>query len=94
MGPTYIFWYLITGMLAGLLAGRVIHSRGLGLTGNFIVSNFGALVGGYMYNAWGSAKSGGMLGAILFATLGSAISLGLIGWLRSLPPETEGHQKE
>ena len=89
MGPTYIFWYLVIGMIAGLLAGRFIRGRGLGLTGNLVASDFGALMGGYLFNAWRPAKSGGMLGAILFATLGSVIVLGILGWLRSLPAESE-----
>ena len=81
-------------MVAGLLAGRVIPGRGFGLAGNLIVSNFGALVGGYFYNAWVPPGRGGMLGAILLATLGSVIFLGIVGWLSSLARDPEGRHQE
>jgi uncharacterized membrane protein YeaQ/YmgE (transglycosylase-associated protein family) len=87
MSPTYILWYLIIGLIAGWVAGRIIRGRGLGLTGNLVIGLTGALVGGYLFNALKLAKGVGTPGAILAATLGSGIALGIMGWLKSLVPE-------
>jgi uncharacterized membrane protein YeaQ/YmgE (transglycosylase-associated protein family) len=86
MSTTYILWYLIIGLIAGWVAVRVIRGRGLGLTGNLIVSIFGALMGGYFFDALKLSSNGGTPGAILFATLGSVVMLGLVGWLRRFSP--------
>ena len=86
MSTTYILWYLIIGLIAGWVAGRVIRDQGLGLTGNLIVSLMGALIGGYLYNALKLPIVIGTPGAILAATLGSGITLGILGWMKSLTP--------
>ncbi len=86
MSTTYILWYLIIGLIAGWVAGRVIRGRGLGLTGNLVVSILGALGGGYLYNVLKLPKVIGTPGAILAATLGSVITLGILGWMKSLAP--------
>jgi uncharacterized membrane protein YeaQ/YmgE (transglycosylase-associated protein family) len=80
MSATYILWYLIIGMAAGLVAGRVIRGRGLGLTGNFVVGIVGALIGGYLASAIHIPAESGAAGAIL----GAAVTLGVVAWLKSL----------
>ncbi len=86
MSTTYILWYLIIGLIAGWVAGRVIRGRGLGLTGNLVLGLMGALIGGYLFNALILPKVIGTPGAILAATLGSVITLGILGWMKSLVP--------
>lgn len=44
---------LIIGIIAGLLAGRVIEEGGFGLMGNLVIGVCGALVGGWISNVFG-----------------------------------------
>jgi uncharacterized membrane protein YeaQ/YmgE (transglycosylase-associated protein family) len=84
MSTTYILWYLIIGMVAGLVAGRVIRDRGLGLTGNLVVGIVGALIGGFLAGAIHLPAENRASAAVLAATLGSAVTLGIVAWLKNL----------
>ncbi|HED24360.1 MAG TPA: GlsB/YeaQ/YmgE family stress response membrane protein, partial [Firmicutes bacterium] len=46
-----ILTWLIVGIIAGWLAGKVMKGRGFGLIGNIIVGIVGALVGGWLAGA-------------------------------------------
>ncbi len=89
MSTTQILLYLIIGLIAGLLAGRVIRGQGLGLTGNLVVGLTGALFGGYLFTALRLLRMIGTPGAILAATLGSTVTLGILAWLKSLVLEKD-----
>lgn len=93
MSTTYILWFLLIGMTAGLLASRVTRGRGLGLAGSLPVGLTGALAGGAVASAlktpfWGDPSFWGVTpGAILFATLGACVTLGTTAWLIHLDQE-------
>ncbi len=52
--------YLIIGLLAGAIAGRIVQGRGFGLIGNIIVGVIGALVGGFLFQLAGIAGRAGV----------------------------------
>jgi uncharacterized membrane protein YeaQ/YmgE (transglycosylase-associated protein family) len=84
MSATYILWYLIIGLIAGLAAGRVIRDHGLGLTGNLVIGIAGALIGGYLGTVVKIVAQSGTLGAVLAALIGAVAALGVIAWLKNL----------
>lgn len=68
--------FLITGFIAGLLAGKILRGRGYGLLGNIIIGLFGAYIGGSIFNL----NASGWLGELLVSTVGAVVFL----WVLSL----------
>lgn len=70
-------WFLIIGVVAGWLAGKLTEGRGFGLVGNLAVGILGALVGGFTFRLLGVA-SFGLIGSLVTATAGAIALLWLI----------------
>jgi uncharacterized membrane protein YeaQ/YmgE (transglycosylase-associated protein family) len=76
---TLILW-LVIGGIAGALAGYVVRGFGFGLLGNIIVGIIGAFVGGFIFNAFGSAGVTGInLWSLFVAFVGAVVLLVIIG---------------
>jgi uncharacterized membrane protein YeaQ/YmgE (transglycosylase-associated protein family) len=73
--------FLIVGILAGWLAGRLISSGGFGLVGNMVLGVVGAVVGGHVLGLLGYA-GGGFLADLVVATAGAAGCLALVRVLK------------
>ena len=43
--------FIVIGLIAGALAGRVMSGHGYGLLGDIILGGIGALLGGWMFAA-------------------------------------------
>ncbi len=69
--------YLLIGLFAGWLAGRLTEGHGFGLKGNLIVGAIGALVGGYLCSVFGFYTYS-PAGSLLTATVGAVVLLFLI----------------
>jgi uncharacterized membrane protein YeaQ/YmgE (transglycosylase-associated protein family) len=69
-----ILWFLLIGLIAGWLAGKVIKGSSFGLIGNMVVGVIGALIGGFLFGHLGVSTSG-LLGELLSATIGAIILL-------------------
>jgi uncharacterized membrane protein YeaQ/YmgE (transglycosylase-associated protein family) len=74
---TLVLW-LIIGGVAGFLAGMIMKSGGLALTGNTIVDNIitgiiGAVIGGWLLGGLGLSIGAGIVGAIINAVIGAVI---------------------
>lgn len=65
-------WFILIGLVAGWLAGKLVKGGGFGVLGDIIVGVLGAILGGFLF---GSLFGGGLIGAILVATLGAVILL-------------------
>ncbi|MDW7739788.1 MAG: GlsB/YeaQ/YmgE family stress response membrane protein [Bacillota bacterium] len=73
-----ILTWLIVGVIAGWLAGRVMKGKGFGLVGNIVIGVIGALVGGWLAGAVfniHNAVSGFNLTTIIVAFLGAVLVL-------------------
>jgi uncharacterized membrane protein YeaQ/YmgE (transglycosylase-associated protein family) len=68
-----ILWWIIVGLIAGFLTGKVMKGSGFGVIGDIIIGILGALVGGFLFSHLGLAGSGGLLYSILVAFLGAVI---------------------
>lgn len=78
-----IIWFLVIGLVAGWLAGKLMKGRGFGLAGNLVVGVLGAVIGGFVFGLLG-VSTGGLPGQLISATVGAAILLFLLQFLRRI----------
>jgi len=78
----WIAW-LIVGLLAGAIAGRLVRGRGYGCLVDIIVGVIGAFIGGILVGFFVPGTAFGFIGSLIVATLGAVILLSI---LRLLSP--------
>ena len=76
-----IVLFLLIGILAGWIAGKLIQGGGFGLIGNMVVGVIGAVLGGYVLGAVG-IDLGGFFGQLVTAVLGALILLFGVGLIK------------
>jgi uncharacterized membrane protein YeaQ/YmgE (transglycosylase-associated protein family) len=76
-----IIWFLLIGLVAGWLAGKLVKGRGFGLVENMIIGVIGALIGGFLFPLVG-VNVGGTFGQLIAATVGAIIFLYILKLLR------------
>lgn len=79
--PSSIIWFLIIGIAAGWIAGKIMKGRGFGLVGNLVVGVIGALVGGFLFDLIG-LEAYGLLASLVMATAGAVVLLFLLGFVK------------
>jgi uncharacterized membrane protein YeaQ/YmgE (transglycosylase-associated protein family) len=72
-----IVWFLIIGIVAGWLAGKIMRGGGFGLLGDLVVGVIGALLGGFLFGLLGLSVNG-LIGSLVTATVGAIVLLFLI----------------
>lgn len=72
---------LITGALAGWLAGKIMRGGGFGPLKNILLGVAGAFIGGILFRIVGF-RPFGPIGALISATVGAVILLWIAGRLR------------
>ena len=72
-----IVLFLIIGIVAGWLAGKITKGSGFGLMGDMIVGVIGAFVGGFIFSIFGIV-SVSMIGTLITSTIGAVVFLFLI----------------
>jgi len=77
MSITSLIWFLLIGLIAGWLAGKVMRGGGYGVVGDMIVGVIGALIGGWLFGQLG-ISAGGLIGAIITAFVGAIILIFLL----------------
>lgn len=70
----HIVWFLLIGIVAGWLAGKLVKGRGFGLGVDLVVGVLGAIIGGFIFGQLGVSTSG-LIGELLSATAGAVILL-------------------
>lgn len=81
MVVTSLIWFLIIGLIAGWLAGKVMRGGGYGLVGDLIVGVIGALIGGWLFGLLG-ISAGGLIGSIIMAFIGAVVLIFLLRMIR------------
>ncbi|MBS3991047.1 MAG: GlsB/YeaQ/YmgE family stress response membrane protein [Erysipelothrix sp.] len=62
--------FIIIGILAGFLAGKILRGRGYGLIGNLLIGLIGSYVGEFLFNTL-NLSAAGTLGSLLMSTVGA-----------------------
>ncbi len=81
ISATHLILWLIIGLIAGWLAGKVMSGGGYGVVGDIIVGLIGSLIGGYLVNHF-LHKSFGFIGSIIVAFIGAIILVAIIHLIR------------
>ena len=76
-----IFIWIISGIIAGWLAGVIVKGRGFGLIGDFIIGLIGGVIGGWLSGLLGFSATN-WLGQILVAALGGVVLVAIIRAIR------------
>ena len=71
-------WFILIGLVAGWLAGKLMGSGGYGVIGDIVVGVIGALIGGFIFGMLGISAGGGLIGSLVVATIGAVILLYLV----------------
>ncbi|NIR51316.1 GlsB/YeaQ/YmgE family stress response membrane protein [candidate division KSB1 bacterium] len=45
----HILWWLIVGLIAGWLTGKVMRGKGFGIIGDIVIGLVGAVIGGWLF---------------------------------------------
>ena len=72
-------WYILIGIAAGFIAGKLVRGGGLGLFLNLIVGIIGGVLGGWLFSFFGWVPVG-TLASLATAVIGSIILL----WIAAL----------
>ena len=69
----FIIWWIIVGLIAGFITGKVMKGSGYGTIGDILVGIVGAIVGGFIMRSLGYSGQGGLLYTILVAVVGAVL---------------------
>ena len=73
-----IVLFLLIGLIAGALAGRVVSGHGYGVLGDIVVGVVGAFLGGWIFTTFLGVAGGGVLMSLVVAFIGAIVLLWLI----------------
>jgi uncharacterized membrane protein YeaQ/YmgE (transglycosylase-associated protein family) len=73
--------FLLIGLIAGWLAGKIMRGGGFGLVGDLIVGVIGAFLGGWLFGLFG-ISAGGFIGSLITALVGALVLLFLLRLIR------------
>lgn len=77
--------FILIGLIAGALAGRVVSGHGYGVLGDIVVGVVGAFLGGWIFTTLLGVGGGGVLMSLFVAFVGAIALLWLI---RLIAPKT------
>ena len=69
----FIIWWIIVGLIAGFITGKLMKGSGYGALMDLVVGIIGAIIGGYLMRLFGFAGHGGMIYTIVVAIIGAVI---------------------
>lgn len=69
----YILWWILVGLIAGFITGKLMKGSGFGALMDIVIGIVGAIVGGFIMRTLGFAGQGGLLYTILVAVIGAVL---------------------
>jgi uncharacterized membrane protein YeaQ/YmgE (transglycosylase-associated protein family) len=69
----FIIWWIIVGLIAGFLTGKLMKGSGYGAIGDIVIGIVGAIVGGFIMEKLGFAGSGGLIYTVIVAIIGAVL---------------------
>jgi len=73
-----LIWFLIIGLAAGWMAGKIMKGRGFGLWINLILGIAGSFIGGFLFQFLGIGGDG-IFASLIAALVGAIALLVIIG---------------
>jgi len=67
-----LIWFLLIGLIAGWLAGKIMQGSGYGVIGDLVLGIIGAMIGGHLFGMFG-ILSYGFIGNVIVATVGAVL---------------------
>ena len=77
MSTEQLLLFLVIGIVAGFLAGKIMRGAGYGLVGDLIVGVIGSFIGVWVFGLLGIA-AGGILGLLVASVVGALLLLFVI----------------
>ena len=74
MGTQNLILFLVVGLVAGWLAGKIMKGAGLGLVGDLVVGVIGSFIGVWVFGLLG-LSAGGILGLLVASVVGALLLL-------------------
>lgn len=74
MSTENLLLFLVIGVVAGFLAGKIMRGAGYGLVGDLIVGVIGSFIGVWVFGLLGIA-AGGILGLLVASVVGALLLL-------------------
>jgi uncharacterized membrane protein YeaQ/YmgE (transglycosylase-associated protein family) len=68
-----MIWWLVVGLIAGWLTGKIMRGSGYGVLMDIIIGIAGAFIGGYVMRTLGFAGQGGFVYTIFVAVVGAVL---------------------
>lgn len=73
--------FIVVGLIAGWLAGRVMKGGGYGVLTDIILGILGGILGGWIFGALGW-QGGGVIASLIVAFIGAVILVGITRWIK------------
>jgi uncharacterized membrane protein YeaQ/YmgE (transglycosylase-associated protein family) len=70
--------FILIGLIAGALAGRVVSGHGYGVLGDIVVGVLGAFLGGWMFATFLGVGGAGFLMSLFVAFIGAVVLLWMV----------------
>lgn len=77
-----IIAFLLVGIVAGWIAGKIMKGKGFGLFGDLGVGVLGALIGGFIFDIFG-LHAFGFIGNLVTAVVGAVLFLYVLRLIKS-----------
>ena len=71
-----IIWWIILGLIAGWLSGKITRGQGFGLLADLFLGLIGGVIGGWVFTLLG-IRAFGLIGSLAAATVGATILVAL-----------------
>ena len=77
MRGTNLIWFLLIGLAAGWLGGKVMRGKGYGLIGDLVIGVVGAFLGAWIFGLL-HISAGGLIGLLVTAFVGAVVLIWLL----------------
>jgi uncharacterized membrane protein YeaQ/YmgE (transglycosylase-associated protein family) len=77
-----LLYFIIVGLVAGWLAGKVMRGSGYGVLMDIVLGILGGILGGRLFGTLDLWPGSGLIGAILVAFVGAVILVAIVRVLK------------
>jgi len=68
-----LLWWILLGLIAGWLAGKIARGRGFGCIGDILLGLIGSVIGGWIFSQLGIVHTNTFLFSLAAATVGAVV---------------------